>query len=75
MNNFYNKVVLYTGEKIEYDEKRDLIYINYKDIQLLTNLVSLIHGNKIIYYNDDEELSYLKKYIKDVSLYFLIKYV
>ena len=58
-----------------YDDKRDLIYINYKDIQLLTNLVSLISGNKIIYYNDDETVSYLKRYIKDLSLYFLVKYV
>jgi glycosyltransferase involved in cell wall biosynthesis len=75
MNNFYNKVVLYTENKIYYDDKRDLIYINYKDIELLTNLDSLIDGNKIIYYNDDEILTYLKKYIKNISLYFLIKYV
>ena len=73
MNNFYNKVVLYTGDEIYYDDKRDLIYINYKDIELLTNLVSLISGNKIIYYNDDETVTYLKRYIKDLSLYFLVK--
>ena len=75
MNNFYNKVVLYTEDTIEYDNKRDLIYINYKDIELLTNLECLLNGNKIIYYNDDEILTYLKKYIKNLSLYFLIKYV
>jgi hypothetical protein len=75
MNTFYNKVVLYTEDKIYYDDKRDLIYINYKDIELLTNLESLIGGNKIIYYNDDSILTYVNKYIKNLSLYFLVKYV